>query len=150
MAGFEGGCECGSVRYRMIGEPIFVNCCHCRDCQKISGSAFALNAMIERDRVELLSGKESLSHGGGQGRCGRCQTLLWGTHPMFGRNILFLRVGTLDNGERLSPGTHFFTRSKHPWVAIPAGVPAFETLPGEGDPPLLSLEAAARVEAARG
>ena len=144
----EGGCECGAVRYRMTRTPIFVNCCHCRDCQKITGSAFALNAMIEEDRLQLLSGE--LSEKGGAGRCPTCQSLLWAEHPEFGRRIKFLRVGTLDEAERIAPDAHFFVRSKHPWVVIPDGVPAFETLPGADDPPLLSAEAAARLEAARG
>ena len=140
----EGGCECGAVRYRMTAEPIIVNCCHCRQCQKLSGSAFALNALVERDKVELLRGDAA------DGRCPACQTLLWGTHPMFGERLLFLRVGTLDAGERLSPDVHFFVRSKHPWVTIPEGMRTFETLPGDEDRPLLTTEAAVRLEAARG
>jgi hypothetical protein len=147
----DGGCECGVVRYRLHGPPIFVNCCHCRQCQKLGGGAFALNAMIEADRVELLSAPENVATDEkGAARCRDCTTFLWGLHPMFGERIRFLRVGTLDEGERLPPDAHFFVRSKHPWVVLPDGVPRFETLPGEGDPPLLSAEAAARVEAARG
>lgn len=52
----EGGCTCGEVRYRIIGSPLFVHCCHCTKCQTESGSAFALNAMIEADRVETTAG----------------------------------------------------------------------------------------------
>ena len=147
----DGGCECGKVRYRLHGPPIFVNCCHCRQCQKLGGSAFALNAMIEADRVEHLSEPETVAiEANGAARCRECKTLLWGLHPMFGDRIRFLRAGTLDEGERLPPDAHFFVRSKHSWVVLPDGVPCFETLPGEGDPPLLSAEAAARIEAARG
>ena len=146
----DGGCECGAVRYRLEGPPIFVNCCHCRQCQKLGGSAFALNAMIEADRVVLLSPPESVAADEkGAARCPQCLTLLWALHPMFGDRIRFVRVGTLDEGERLPPDAHFFVRSKHPWVVIPDGARCFETLPGEGDPPLLSAEASARMEAAR-
>jgi hypothetical protein len=133
----------------MTGEPIFVNCCHCRDCQKITGSAFALNAMIEADRLKLLAGDDGTSTQGGVMRCAKCCTLLWAEHAQFGAAIKFLRVGTLDAAEEVSPDAHFFVRSKHPWVMIPTDVPAFATLPLEGDPPLLSPDAAARVEAAR-
>jgi hypothetical protein len=136
------------VRYRLRAGPIFVNCCHCRQCQKLTGSAFALNAMIERGNVELLAGSDALVEEEGA-RCSGCRVLLWGTHPMFGEAILFLRGGTLDEGERLIPDAHFFVRSKHSWVTLPAAVAAFETLPGEGDPPLFGPEAAARVEAAQ-
>jgi hypothetical protein len=145
----EGGCECGLVRYRLIGEPIFVNCCHCRQCQKLSGSAFALNAMIEADRVEVTAGADRLVGTAGEARCPGCSVLLWATHAMFGDNVLFVRVGTLDEGEKLTPDIHFFVRSKHPWISVPEGVPVFGTLPGEADPPLFGAEAAARLEAAR-
>lgn len=145
----EGGCLCGAVRYRMRGEPIFVNCCHCRDCQRLSGSAFAINAMIEADLVELAMG-ESLADGVDRdsARCPQCGVLLWGTIPMFGAAIRFVRAGTLDRGETVIPSAHFFVRSKHPWIAIPEGVPAFDTLPGDDDPSLFGPEAAARIAAA--
>jgi hypothetical protein len=146
---YEGGCECGAIRYRMTGDPIFVNCCHCRQCQKLTGSAFAVNAMIERDQVQVMKGPDVLAAEEGEARCPECEVLLWATHRNFGPDILFLRAGTLDEGERLSPSAHFFVRSKHPWITIPEGAWTFETLPGEGDPPLFSAEAAARVEAAR-
>jgi hypothetical protein len=142
---FEGGCECGAVRYRMTAEPMFVNCCHCRQCQKLSGSAFAINAMIERARVQIAEGAEHLA----DGRCSRCRTMLWGTHHTFGDNVLFVRAGTLDQSERLTPDAHFFVRSKHSWVTIPDGVRTFDTLPSSSDAPLMTGEATARLEAAR-
>jgi len=146
----DGGCECGRVRYRLEGDPIFVNCCHCRQCQKLSSSAFALNAMVERERIHVTAGADSLVEArGGGARCSGCGVVLWGTHRFFGDDILFLRVGTLDEGERLAPDAHFFVRSKHPWVTVPEGMRTFDTLPQEGDAPLFSPEAAARVDAAR-
>ena len=143
----DGGCECGAIRYRLSDAPFFVNCCHCRQCQKISGSAFAINAMIEADRVVLVEGSPVTAEGG-SARCPECASLLWATHPMFGGNILFLRAGTLDEGEALVPDAHFFVRSRHRWIELPAGVRQFETLPGPDDPPLMGGEARARLEAA--
>jgi hypothetical protein len=143
----EGGCECGRVRYRLRSGPIFVNGCHCRQCQKLSGSAFAINAMIEADWVELIAGSDVIG-ADGTATCPACATLLWALHPMFGDRIRFVRVGTLDEGERLPPDAHFFVRSRHPWIALPPEVPSFETLPGPGDPPLYGPEAQARLEAA--
>jgi hypothetical protein len=152
---FEGGCACGFVRYRMKSRPIFVNCCHCRDCQRFSGSAFAINAMVEADRIELIGQGEpettAASEDGPAGettaRCPRCWAHLWGTHRLFGAAIRFLYVGTLDAGETVPPDAHFFTRSKHPWITIPSGVAAFETLPGESEA-LWSADAQARIDAA--
>ena len=54
---FEGGCACGAVRYRMTSPPMFVHCCHCHDCQRQTGTAFVLNALIEADRVSLICGR---------------------------------------------------------------------------------------------
>ena len=48
-----GGCTCRGVRYRMMSEPLFVHCCHCRWCQRETGTAFALNALIEAERVTV-------------------------------------------------------------------------------------------------
>ena len=126
-----GGCACGEVRYRLTAAPMFVHCCHCLNCQRQTGSAFVLNALIEADCVELLSGEpkgivvptdSGLPHE--IFRCAKCQTALWSTYG--GRTpVRFLRVGTLDNPHALKPDVHIFTRSKQPWVGLPADVPAF-------------------------
>jgi hypothetical protein len=134
----------------MTNDPMFVNCCHCRQCQKITGSAFAMNGMIEADQVELLRGGGKLAQQAGQGRCSHCGTLLWATHPKFGDEIRFVWLGTLDESERIQPNAHFFVRSKHSWITIPPDLPQFQALPTVSDPPLMSAESVARLDAARG
>jgi hypothetical protein len=131
-APFAGGCACGAVRYRMESAPMFVHCCHCRDCQRQTGSAFVLNALIEADRVTLLSGvPEPISMPTDSGRphdvyrCPACQTAVWSDYGRR-RVMLFVRVGTLDAPEALEPDVHIFTRSKLPWVGLPAGARAYE------------------------
>ena len=129
---YEGGCSCGAVRYRLTSEPMFVHCCHCLDCQRQTGSAFVLNALIETSRVELLSGDpravrmptdSGLPHD--IYRCPDCQIAVWSTYG--GRTYQrFVRVGTLDDPHALKPDVHIFTRSKVPWVKLPEDVPAFE------------------------
>ena len=127
----EGGCTCRDVRYRMTSRPLFVNCCHCRWCQRETGAAFALNAMIEADRVVLLSGAPEAVNtpsesGKGQKitRCPRCRIALWSNYSGAGDAVRFVRVGTLDNPDLLPPDIHIFTVSKQPWVVLPAGTPA--------------------------
>jgi len=127
----EGGCTCREVRYRMLGRPLFVHCCHCRWCQRESGAAFALNAMIEADRVVLAAGApvavETPSNSGrGQTifRCPRCWVALWSNYAGAGERVRFVRVGTLDTPDRLPPDIHIFTASKQPWVVLAQGVPA--------------------------
>lgn len=147
-----GGCECGSIRYRLSDVPLTVNCCRCRDCQRITGSVFAINAMIESDRVIVTQGvpEERSLDREGRGdahawRCATCETLLWADHPMFGDAVRFVRAGTLDRAELLAPDAHYFVRSRHPWVTLPAGVPQFETLPADGTGVVLEGERATRM-----
>ena len=125
---YKGGCTCGDVRYRVVAKPMFVHCCHCRWCQRESGSAFALNAMIETDLIEMMTGAPEAvaiptNSGGGQTfmRCPTCKIALWSYYAGAGEAIAFIRVGSLDEPERMSPDIHIFTESKQPWVVIPDG-----------------------------
>ncbi|MFC4353151.1 GFA family protein [Fodinicurvata halophila] len=127
----EGGCACGAVRYRMAGPPLFVHGCHCRWCQRETGSALAINAMIESERVELLQGGPLLidtpsESGKGQKviRCPNCHVALWSHYAGAGDKVAFLRVGTLDDPDRFPPDIHIFTESKQPWLPLPDDVPA--------------------------
>jgi hypothetical protein len=127
----EGGCTCRRVRYRMKSPPLFVHCCHCRWCQRESGSAFALNALIEADRVELLAGDvvpvdTPTNSGKGQRvwRCPLCQVAVWSNYAGAGDLIRFVRVGTLDEPDRWPPDIHIYTASKQPWLVLPPGTPA--------------------------
>lgn len=127
----EGGCTCRSVRYRMETAPLFVHCCHCRWCQRETGSAFALNAMLESDRLSLLSGDpESVltpsNSGKGQKivRCPRCRVAVWSHYAGGGDAVSFVRVGTLDDPGLLAPDIHIYTSSKQPWVLLPPATPA--------------------------
>jgi len=127
----EGGCTCRAVRYRMASRPLFVHCCHCRWCQRETGAAFALNAMIEADRVVLLSGEPEIvntpsNSGKGQkiARCPECRIAVWSNYAGAGDAVRFVRAGTLDQPDRLPPDIHIFTASKQPWVVLPPDVPA--------------------------
>ncbi|MCU0687624.1 MAG: GFA family protein [Polyangiaceae bacterium] len=127
-----GGCACGAIRYRLESAPMFVHCCHCRDCQRQTGSAFVLNALIETDRLSLLRGTPAATPMPTESgrphdvyRCPACQTALWSD---YGRRpaLRFVRVGTLDDARALEPDVHIFTRSKLPWVGLPPGARAFD------------------------
>ncbi|MBM3557459.1 MAG: GFA family protein [Alphaproteobacteria bacterium] len=125
---FTGHCTCGEVRYRLTSRPLFVHCCHCRWCQRETGSAFVLNAMIEADRVVVEAGVPEAvmtpsASGRGQkiARCPRCRVALWSNYAGAGEAIRFVRVGTLDDPGALPPDVHIFTASKQPWVILPEG-----------------------------
>jgi hypothetical protein len=128
----EGGCSCRAARYRLLAPPMFVNCCHCRWCQRETGSAFVINAVLETTRVLVLSSELATidtpsESGAGQQivRCARCEIALWSHYAGAGSLAAFVRVGTLDTPAALAPGAHIFTASKQPWVVLPPGVPAF-------------------------
>jgi hypothetical protein len=128
----EGGCACGKLRYRMRSAPMFVHCCHCKDCQRQTGTAFVLNALIETDRVDVLSGETRpfpMPTDSGRPhtvfRCPECGTAVWSEYGGLSA-LRFVRVGTLDDPKALPPDVHIYLRSKLPWIALPDGVPAFE------------------------
>jgi hypothetical protein len=126
-----GGCDCRHVRYSLESRPLFVHCCHCRWCQRETGTAFALNAMIETERVRVLGAEPLLvetpsASGKGQkiARCPRCHIAVWSHYAGAGPAIRFVRVGTLDEPDRLPPDIHIFTSSKQPWVVLGSRMPA--------------------------
>lgn len=129
-----GRCTCGAVRYCVAVEPLFVHCCHCTWCQRETGSAFVLNALVERREVDVTGAllEVALPSSSGQGqrvlRCSACRVALW-SHYAFGGvgdQVAFLRVGTLDEPGRLRPDVHIFASSKLPWVELGDEVPVFE------------------------
>jgi len=153
----DGGCTCREVRYRLTSGPLFVHCCHCRWCQRETGAAFALNALIESNRVEMLAGEvevtdtQSLS-GKGQriARCPTCKVALWSNYGGGGDTVRFIRVGTLDEPDRLPPDIHIYTMSKQPWVVLPEGATAVNAFyKFEEYWPKESLERLSEVRAAR-
>ena len=128
----KGGCFCGAVKYTVSARPMFVHCCHCTDCQCQTGSAFAINALIEAKHVKLTKGKPvpiSMPTDSGRPhdihRCAACQTALWSDYGRRGY-ILFLRVSTLAKPHAIKPDVHIFTRSKVPWVGLPKGARVFK------------------------
>jgi hypothetical protein len=125
-----GGCTCRAIRYRLTTRPLFVHCCHCRWCQRETGSAFVLNALIEANRVLLEHGEPMViatpsNSGRGQqiSRCPSCHVAVWSNYAGAGNKLNFIRVGTLDDPDQLPPNIHIFTSSKQPWVLLPPDVP---------------------------
>ena len=127
-SGLEGGCACRAVRYRMLSAPLIVHACHCTECQRLSGGAFAVNALIESERLERLAGEPgAVPVSGTSGRpqtifrCPGCEAALWSHYPGAGTKLAFVRVGTLDEPARLPPDIHIFTSTKLPWLELPEG-----------------------------
>lgn len=129
----DGGCACREVRYRITRRPMFVHCCHCTWCQRETGTAFALNAIVETDCVEVLQGSPEKVYtpsnsGAGQTivRCPTCKVAVWSHYSGGGDALSFIRVGSLDHPDKLAPDIHIFTSTKLPWVILPTDVPSFD------------------------
>src|ERR1700686_968355 len=130
----EGGCSCAALRYKLTASPLIVHACHCRDCQRVTGSGFVINIWIEKQFVETNGAiPKSFMLRGGSGRnhevffCDKCGTYLWSRYHGAPGDALFVRAGTLDKPEAVKPDVHIFTRSKLPWLDLPAGAPAFKS-----------------------
>ena len=158
LVGKEGGCDCGAVRFRLEAEPIVVNCCHCRACQRQSGSAFAINVIVETDQVTILSGDpirfaHETGSGAGQSnlRCDACGTSLASVYHAAGETLRFLRGGAFDDSTAVVPDVHIFTAEKVDWVAIPEGMRSYEGFyPGRDIPAIMGEGNAARFGKATG
>lgn len=128
---YEGGCSCRKLRYKMQGDPLIVHACHCRQCQRVTGSAFVMNALIEKTKVERLCGDIESIHFEGTRHtaffCPECATYVWSQYKS-GRfdDCWFVRVGTLDEPDLAPPDVHIFIESKQPWVLIPDEAPKFQ------------------------
>jgi len=130
----EGGCSCGAVRYRLTGEPIFVNNCHCRQCQRQTGGTSVVNMFIEAENFELTSGslsRHTVTAGSGGPhvivRCKECGVAIYSEYPRLGALGIGIRAGTLDEPGSVTPDGAIFVSEKMPWVTLPEGIPHFET-----------------------
>ena len=128
----EGGCACGKVRYRITEDPMFTQLCHCTDCQRTTGSAFVIHAVIARDDLEI-SGETRMADmetGSGNGAeihfCPACGTYIWIRYRYHQVPVIAVRAGTLDDASALPPQGQIFTSSKLDWVVLDPSIPAFE------------------------
>lgn len=131
----EGGCQCGSVRYRLTRKPHAVYRCHCTDCRKFSGAAYGISMPADRDSVELIKGEPAVYHKqAASGRvvemfyCPTCLTRLW-NHPQGNDSLTVLRAGTLDDTDWAVPVGNIWTQSKVSWIDIDPDEPHFEGQP---------------------
>ncbi|MGB5837649.1 MAG: GFA family protein [Albidovulum sp.] len=127
----EGRCTCGTVRYRLTDRPLFTHACHCTWCQRETGGPHAINAMIETSCLEVLAGtpaETELPTASGTGQtmvsCPDCGVGLWAFFAGLGRQMAFVRVGTLADPASCPPDIHIYTSTKLPWYVLPEGVPA--------------------------
>ena len=128
----EGRCGCGAVTYQMMTQPMFVHCCHCGECQRQTGSAYVLNAIIEADRVTCAGPitEHELPTPSGKGqiitRCRDCGVAVFSSYLIRLGKLLYVRVGTLDHPDQCPPDVQIFTSSKQAWVPLREDIPVFD------------------------
>jgi hypothetical protein len=133
MSEREGGCQCGRVRYRITAQPLFLAACHCKECQRASGSAFGLSLMVPQGALTVEGELKMFERSSESGRplkcffCPECGTRIY--HQPSHAPVLNVRAGTLDDTSELVPQLHAWLSSKQPWVPIPEGVPTHATQP---------------------
>ena len=132
-----GGCICGAVRYQVGDKPLGIYNCHCKDCQRLAGSAYSSSMIVRRETFTLLEGETQLYDKRAQsGRivrqhsCAICGTRLF-NEPLSSPAIFVVRPGTLDDSSWTAPIGNIWTDSKAPWVEIDPAGPNF---PGQAEP----------------
>jgi hypothetical protein len=133
-----GACLCGDIEYSLLEDPLTFYVCHCTDCQRQTGSSFALSMIVRRKglvtlrgspreyRVEIPDGRiKEASY------CGRCTNRLWGPSSIAG--LVVLEPGSLNDTSWLLPVGHIWTRSAQPWVEIPEGPTSFREQPADDE-----------------
>ena len=125
----KGRCTCGQLRYELAARPLFTHCCHCRWCQRETGAAFVLNALIEAENlvstgeIEVIDTPSDSGNGQLIHRCPECKVAVWSVYSGAGADFLFVRVGTLEDPDGCPPDIHIYTESKQPWVVLDDGKP---------------------------
>ena len=130
-----GTCQCGEVRYEVSKEPVATVACHCRDCQKLSASAFSITMLIPADTFRLIAGDlkcfERPTASGGRAACYFCATCGNRVYHVDPQNPAYYRLkpGGLDDTSQISPQAHVWTSRAQAWYQFPPGVPVFEAQP---------------------
>ena len=135
MTAHTGGCQCGAVRYEVVGEPRQVIVCHCKECQRQSGSAFGMTMVVDEAALRIVQGEpKTFTRKTDSGRellcgfCPQCGTRIY-HKPQYRPGTISVKPGTLDDTGWLKPGTHLWTVRKQGWVQIPGDVDAYEKEP---------------------
>ena len=130
-----GGCLCGAVRYESVGDPVFSLHCHCRDCQRSSGTAYIAAMRVPEAGFRITKGapKRYVSHSDAGNKisryfCGDSGSPLYvqvSTRP----DLVGLRVGTLDDPSGFRADADIFTKSAQPWDHMDPALPKYDTYP---------------------
>ena len=137
MAQIAGGCLCGKVRYSANVEPVFVGVCHCRDCQKFTGTAFATVVAVPKDSLSIQGKLTTYSKPGDTGQalerrfCPECGSGIVDEAAVM-PGVVMINVGTLDDSSWVKPGMQIYCDSAQSWVHLGGEMQRFPKMPMPG------------------
>ena len=137
MAAATGGCMCGAVHYECTATPIFMGNCHCRDCQRASGGAYAPAIGVLRSAVKITGDVkyyESKADSGSMARrgfCANCGSRLFSLPP-FAPDLMVILATSLDDPSIFKPGMDIYTSSAQPWDHMDPALAKFPQMPPTG------------------
>jgi hypothetical protein len=137
MAKFEGGCFCGKVRYSAEAEPMFAGVCHCKNCQKLTGTSFSIVVAVPTPSLTVTGETKVFDSKGDSGQathatfCPNCGSPLIDTADIM-QGVTMIRAGTLDDQSLVQPTMEIYCDSKMPWVSLGGGLQSFPKMPGPG------------------
>ena len=135
MAKIEGGCLCGQVRYSSDAEPVFTGLCHCKSCQKATGTAFSVVVAVPTPALTVTGASKVFDGKGDSGQgthstfCPNCGSPVIGTADIM-QGVSMIRAGTLDDPSWLKPAMEIYCDSKMPWVSLTGDHQSFPKMPG--------------------
>jgi hypothetical protein len=135
MAELAGGCLCGQVRYSTTADPIFTGVCHCKDCQKQSGTAFSIVVAVPKPALSVQGSLKDYQSTGDSGKtisrqfCPNCGSPVI-TEAAVMPGVSIIKAGTLDDTSSLKPTMEIFCDSAQPWVSLQGGMQRFPKMPG--------------------
>ena len=130
MREMRGSCLCGQVRYSANAEPALVAVCHCKNCQKQSGTAFAVVIGIPKSAMSIQGRLKTYNDRGDSGQpvlrnfCPECGSPITSDVTVM-PELIFIKAGTLDDTSWLDPKMHVYCDSALPWTPIPEGSQRF-------------------------
>ncbi|AEF55178.1 GFA family protein [Marinomonas posidonica] len=129
-----GACQCGGVQYQLLSAPKMVVACHCKECQKLSTSAFSITAVIDKEQLVIEGELADWQRGSDSGNvaaakfCVTCGNRIYHFDPAK-PDLIKLKPSTLDDTSIIQPTAHVWVSEKQDWFEIPEGVAVFQGQP---------------------
>lgn len=130
----EGSCQCGGVTYQLLEKPLMIVACHCRECQKLSTSAFSITAVVMADSIEFKGEMSDWSRPADSGNvsaakfCPTCGNRIYHFDPKEPKKLK-LKLSNLSDTRVINPTAHVWVSEKQDWFEIPEGMKTFDKQP---------------------